>query len=149
MSATNNGLLVLVRILLSFLFIMAGFGKLADPASTAGMIQGAGFPSATALAYAAGLYELVAGLFILVGFQTKLTAWSVALFCVFTGLVFHSGTVAIEGWPEGALGWINTLNQIMLMKNITLAGGYIALAIVGAGAYSIDARRGAASAVTA
>lgn len=149
MSATNNGLLVLVRILLSFLFIMAGFGKLADPAATAGMISGAGFPAGTALAYAAGLYELVAGLFILVGFQTKLTAWSVALFCVFTGLVFHSGTVAIEGWPEGALGWINTLNQIMMMKNITLAGGYIALAIVGAGAYSIDARRGSASAVTA
>lgn len=149
MSATNNGLLVLVRILLSFMFIMAGFGKLADPAGTAGMIQGAGFPAATALAYAAGLYELVAGLFILVGFQTKLTAWSVALFCVFTGLVFHSGTVAVEGWPEGALGWINTLNQIMMMKNITLAGGYIALAIIGAGAYSIDARRGSASAVAA
>jgi len=149
MSATNNGLLVLVRILLSFMFIMSGFGKLADPTGTAGMIAGAGFPAADLLAYAAGLYELVAGLFLLVGFQTKITAWTVALFCVFTGLVFHSGTVAIEGWPEGALGWINTLNQIMMMKNITLAGGYIALAIVGAGAYSIDARRGSASAVTA
>ncbi len=149
MSSTNNGLLVLVRVLLSFIFIMSGFGKLADPAGTAGMITGAGLPAATLLAYAAGVFELVAGLFILVGFQTKLTAWALALFCVFTGLVFHSGTVAIEGWPEGALGWINTLNQIMLMKNITLAGGYIALSIVGAGAYSIDARRGSASAVAA
>ena len=149
MSATNNGLLVLVRILLSFMFIMSGYGKLADPTGTAGMISGAGLPAADLLAYAAGLYELVAGLFILVGFQTKITAWTVALFCVFTGLVFHTGTVAIEGWPEGALGWINTLNQIMVMKNITLAGGYIALAITGAGAYSIDARRGSASAITA
>jgi putative oxidoreductase len=144
MSATNNGLLVLVRILLSFMFIMAGYGKLADPAGTAGMISGAGLPAADLLAYAAGLYELVAGLFILVGFQTKVTAWTVALFCVFTGLVFHTGTVAIEGWPEGALGWINTLNQIMMMKNITLAGAYILLATVGAGAISIDARRGVA-----
>ena len=149
MSATNNGLLVLVRILLSFMFIMSGYGKLADPTGTAGMISGAGLPAADLLAYAAGLYELVAGLFILVGFQTKITAWTVALFCVFTGLVFHTGTVAIEGWPEGALGWINTLNQIMVMKNVTLAGGYIALAITGAGAYSIDARRGSASAVIA
>lgn len=149
MSSTNNALLVLVRVLLSFLFIMSGFGKLTDPSGTAGMITGAGLPAADLLAYAAGLYELVAGLFILVGFQTKITAWSIALFCVFTGLVFHSGTVVIEGWPEGALGWINTLNQIMMMKNITLAGGYIALAIIGAGAYSIDARRGQASAVTA
>jgi putative oxidoreductase len=149
MSSTNNGLLVLVRLLLSFMFILSGFGKLADPTATAGMITGAGLPAAGLLAYAAGLFELVAGLFILVGFQTKLTAWALALFCVFTGLVFHSGTVAIEGWPEGALGWINTLNQIMMMKNITLAGGYIALAIVGAGAYSLDARRGSASAVAA
>lgn len=144
MSSANNAFILLARILLSFMFIMAGFGKLADPTGTAGMITGAGFPAATALAYLAGLFELVAGLFILVGFQTRIAAWTVALFCVFTGLVFHSGTVAIEGWPEGALGWINTLNQIMLMKNVTLAGGYILLAVVGAGAYSIDARRGVA-----
>jgi putative oxidoreductase len=31
----------------------------------------------------------------------------------------------------------------MVMKNFTLAGAYILLATVGAGAYSIDARRGA------
>ncbi len=148
MSSTNNTLLLVARVLLSFIFILSGFGKLTDPAGTAGMIAGAGLPAATLLAYAAGLFELVAGLFVLVGFQAKLTAWALALFCVFTGLVFHSGTVAIEGWPEGALGWINTLNQIMLMKNITLAGGYILLAIIGAGAYSLDARRGSA-AVTA
>lgn len=145
MSSTNNALLLVARILLSFIFILSGFGKLTDPAGTAGMITGAGLPAATLLAYAAGLFELVAGLFVLVGFQTKLTAWALALFCVFTGLVFHSGTVAIEGWPEGALGWINTLNQIMLMKNVTLAGGYILLAIIGAGAYSLDARRGSAA----
>lgn len=145
MSNANSALLVVARILLSFIFILSGFGKLTDPTATAGMITGAGLPAATLLAYAAGLFELVAGLFVLVGFQTRLTAWALALFCVFTGLVFHSGTVAIEGWPEGALGWINTLNQIMLMKNITLAGGYILLAIVGAGAYSLDARRGAAT----
>ena len=86
---------------------------------------------------------MIAGLFVLVGFQTRITGWALAAFCVFTGLVFHSGTVAIDGWPEGALGWINTLNMIMMMKNITLAGAYILLAVVGAGAYSIDARRGA------
>ncbi|MBO3759022.1 DoxX family protein [Ciceribacter sp. L1K22] len=147
MSSTNNVLILLARVLLSFMFIMSGFGKLADPAGTAGMIAGAGLPAETALAYLAGLYELIAGLFLLVGFQTRITAWTVALFCVFTGLVFHTGTVAIEGWPEGALGWINTLNQIMVMKNITLAGGYILLAVIGAGAYSIDARRGAATAI--
>ena len=147
MSTTNNAILLIARILLSFIFILSGFGKLADPSGTAGMITGAGLPAAAALAYLAGLFELVTGLAVLVGFQTKIVGWALALFCIFTGAVFHSGTVAIPGWPDAALGWINTLNQIMMMKNFTLAGAYILLATVGAGAYSIDARRGAAPAI--
>ncbi|MBD8685831.1 MULTISPECIES: DoxX family protein [unclassified Rhizobium] len=144
MSTTQNALVLVARILLSFMFILAGFGKLTDPAGTAGMIAGAGLPAATALSYLAGAFELVAGLAVLVGFQTKIAAWALAVFCVFTGLVFHSGTVAVPGWPDAALGWINTLNGIMMMKNITLAGAYILLATSGAGAYSLDARRGVA-----
>ncbi|MBF2713357.1 DoxX family protein [Agrobacterium vitis] len=142
MSNTNNAILLLARILLSFIFILSGFGKLTDPAATAGMITGAGLPAATALAYLAGAFELITGLSVLVGFQTKIIGWALALFCIFTGAVFHSGTVAVPGWPDAALGWINTLNGIMMMKNFTLAGAYILLATVGAGAYSLDARRG-------
>jgi len=135
-------IILIARILLSFIFILSGFGKLADPAATAGMITGAGLPAATLLAYVAGLFELASGIAILVGFQTAIVGWLVAAFCVFTGAVFHSGTVAVPGWPEGALGWINTLNQIMMMKNFTMAGAYILLATVGAGAISLDARLG-------
>jgi len=142
MSNTNNIIILVARILLSFMFIFAGFGKLADPAGTAGMIAGAGMPAATALAYLAGLFEFVAGLAVLVGFQTKIAGWAIALFCIFTGVMFHSGTVAVPGWPDAALGWINTLNGIMLMKNVTLAGAYILLATYGPGLYSVDARRG-------
>ncbi|KQQ38107.1 MULTISPECIES: DoxX family protein [Rhizobium/Agrobacterium group] len=142
MSSTNNIIILVARILLSFMFIFAGFGKLADPAGTAGMIAGAGMPAATALAYLAGLFEFVAGLAVLVGFQTKIAGWAIALFCIFTGVMFHSGTVAVPGWPDAALGWINTLNGIMLMKNVTLAGAYILLATYGPGLYSVDARRG-------
>ena len=144
MSNSQSVLILIARILLSFIFIYSGFGKLTDPAGTAGMITGAGLPAATVLAYLAGLFELVAGLAVLVGFQTKVAGFALAAFCIFTGLVFHSGTVAVPGWPDAALGWINTLNGIMLMKNITLAGAYLLLATVGAGAYSLDARRGGA-----
>lgn len=144
MSSSQNALVLVARILLSFIFIYSGFGKLTDPVGTAGMITGAGLPAATALAYLAGAFELLTGLAVLVGFQTKAAAFALAAFCVFTGLVFHSGTVAVPGWPDAALGWINTLNGIMLMKNITLAGAYILLGAFGAGAYSLDARLGGA-----
>ena len=135
MSNTSSLLLVLARILLSFMFILAGFGKITDPAGTAGMIAGAGLPAATALTYLAGLFELLTGLAVLVGFQVRIVGWLLAAFCVFTAVVFHLP------YASGA-DLVNILNQIMVMKNFTLAGAYILLATVGAGAYSIDARRG-------
>ena len=145
----NKYVLLIARILLSFMFILSGFGKLTDPAATAGMITGAVLPAATALTYLAGVFELVAGLAVLVGFQTKIVGWLLALFCVFTGLVFHTGVVAVPGWPDAALGWINTLNQIMVMKNLTLAGAYILLATFGPGALSLDGRKAATATAAA
>lgn len=143
MTTAQNALVLVGRILLAYLFITAGYPKLMDPTGTAGMITGAGLPAATLLAYVAGAFELLTGLAVLVGFQTKLVSLALAVFCVFTALAFHSGTVAIEGWPAPALGWINTLNGIMLVKNFALAGGFLVLAAFGAGAYSLDAKRGA------
>ncbi|WP_137135599.1 DoxX family protein [Rhizobium sp. FKY42] len=145
MSSTNNALILVARIFLSAMFIMAGFGKLVDPAGTAGMIANAGFPQtlAPALAYLAGAFELVAGLAVLVGFQVKIVGWALAAFCLFTAFVFHGSPINVPAFPEGANKLLSTFNQIMMMKNITLAGAYLLLATVGAGAYSLDARRGA------
>ena len=89
------------------------------------------FPAGTALAWAAAIFEVVAGIAILVGFQTKYAALALAAFCVFTGLVFHGGA--------------DQMQQIMMFKNIGLAGGFLALAVAGAGAWSVDAKRGLAA----
>jgi putative oxidoreductase len=142
MSNTNNTVILVARILLSFMFIYTGYGKLTDPASTAGMITGAGIPAATLLTYVAGLFEFLAGLSVLVGFQVRISGWLIALFCVFTGVVFHLPTVNVPDFPAAANGWINGLNFVNFLKNLTLAGAYIMLAVNGAGAYSLDARRG-------
>lgn len=142
MSNTNNTIILVARILLAFMFIYTGFGKVTNPAGTAGLIAGAGLPAATLLAYVAGFFELITGIFVLIGFQTRIVGWLLAGFCIFTAIVFHLPTVAVPGFPDGALGWINALNQIMVMKNFTLAGAYILLATFGPGLYSVDARRG-------
>lgn len=142
----RDTIILVARVALSFMFILAGVGKLTDPAGTAGMIAGANLPAPTALAYLAGAYELIAGLAILVGFQTRIVGWSLAAFCVFTGFVFHGSAINVPTFPPEANGWLSTLNQIMLMKNLTLAGAYVLIATVGAGALSLDARRGAARA---
>jgi putative oxidoreductase len=139
----HNVVVLVGRILLSAMFILSGYPKLLDPSGTAGMIAGAGLPASTALAYLAGLFELVSGLFILVGFQTKITAYLLALFCVFTALVFHSGPINVPDFPEAANGLLTMFNGLMMMKNLTIAGGFLVLAAFGPGSISVDARRGA------
>ena len=136
----QNTAVLVGRILLALMFITAGDPKLIDPAGTAGMIAGAGLPAATALAYLAGLFELVAGLFILVGFQTKIAAYLLAAFSVFAALVFHSGAINVPDFSEAANGLLTMFNGLMMWKNITIAGGFLVLAAFGPGAYSLDAR---------
>jgi putative oxidoreductase len=142
MSNTNSILILVARILLSFMFIFSGFGKLSDPAGTAQMIAGAGMPAATLLTYVAGLFELVTGLCVLVGFQMRIVGFALAVFCVFTGVMFHLSTVNVPDFPAAANGWINALNFVNFLKNVTLAGAYVMLATNGPGLYSLDARRG-------
>jgi len=138
----NNAVLLVARILLSFMFILAGLGKFGDPASTAGMITQAGIPAAALLTYIAGIFEVVTGLAVLVGFQTKIAAVLLAGFSVFTALVFHSGAINIPDFPAGANGLLTVFNSLMMMKNLAVAGGFLGLAVVGAGAWSVDGYRG-------
>lgn len=141
-STANNSLLLAARVLLAIMFITSGFQKLIDPSGTAGMITGAGIPAATLLAYVAGLFELVTGLAVFTGFQTKIAAILLALFCLFTAFVFHNGAINIPGFAPEANGLLTVFNGLIFWKNVSLAGGFLALAAAGAGAYSIDARRG-------
>lgn len=139
---SNNVLLLIARILLAVIFIMAGGSKLADISQTVGMIQSAGFPAPAALAWLAAIFELVAGIAILIGFQTKLVSWLLAAFCLFTAFVFHSGPINVPGFSDGANAMLSMFNQIMLMKNLAIAGGFLALSVSGPGAWSLDGRRG-------
>ena len=138
----NNVTLLIARILLSFMFIMAGASKFPDMSQTAGMIANAGLPAPVALGYLAAIFEVAAGLAILIGFQTKIISYLLALFCLFTAFMFHMGPINVPDFPDAANGMLSTFNMIMMMKNITIAGGFLALSVAGPGSYSLDARRG-------
>lgn len=125
----NNTTLLIGRILLAFIFIMAGANKLGGIEGTAGYIASKGLPASVLLAWAAAFFEVIAGLFILVGFKTKMAAYALALFCLFTGFVFHFDPA-------------DQAQFISFMKNLAIAGGFLALAVSGAGSFSVDARRG-------
>jgi putative oxidoreductase len=125
----NPAAILVGRILLSILFIVSGFGKLTGAAGFAGYLGSLGVPGGIAMAYLVGALEFFGGLAILVGFQTRIVAYVLAAFCVATGLLAHLG-------PD---------QSTSLMKNLGLAGGFLILGAVGAGAYSVDARRGGAT----
>lgn len=128
---SNSVILLAGRILMAFIFIMAGWSKLNGIGGTIGYIQSVGLPGATVLAWLAAIFELVAGLFILAGFFTRYTAWALAAFCLFTGFVFHFQPA-------------DQMQMISFMKNVAMAGGFLFLTVTGAGSISVDAKRGQA-----
>ncbi|QPC93797.1 DoxX family protein [Mesorhizobium sp. INR15] len=130
----SNALLLLSRILLAALFVPSGFHALGDIAGTSGYFAGLGLPLPMLAAWGTGLFELLAGLLVLVGFQTRVVALLLAAFCLVAGFIGHYG----QGGGDAMLAF---LHQQMLMKDIAISGGFLALAVAGAGAVSVDSRR--------
>ena len=132
MNTNNTATLSLTgRVLLAFLFVFSGIGKIAAPAATMGYIAAMGLPLPAVALGGAIAVEVVGGLMLAFGLYTRSTALVMAAFTVVTGLVFHS-----------AIGDQNQL--IHLLKNFSIAGGLLQVAAFGAGALSLDARRGVA-----
>jgi putative oxidoreductase len=136
MSQIQAPALLAARVLLSFLFIMSGIQKITGYAGTAGYMEMMGVPAI--LLPLAILVEVVGGFAILAGWQTRIAAVLLAGFSVVTGLLFHYAAVS------GQDAMADMTQTIMFMKNITIAGGFLALAASGPGAWSLDARGGRA-----
>jgi putative oxidoreductase len=133
----KSPLVVAGRILLALMFVMAGFSKLGNIAGTAGYIASAGLPMATALAWATGLFEVIAGLALAVGFHARWAALLLGLFTLLASVLFHNF------WAMPADKQF--MQQLMFMKNLAVAGGMFMVAALGAGPLSLDARRTAAA----
>jgi putative oxidoreductase len=114
------------RILIAALFVISGLSKIGGYAAAQGYMQSVGVPGA--LLPVVILLELGGGIAIILGLYTRLVALLLAGFSVLTGLLFHAGS------PD-------PVQQIMFLKNIGLAGGFLLLVAYGAGRLSIDGLR--------
>ena len=122
----QNVALVIGRLLLSIIFILAGIQKITGYGGTVGYMEAMGVPGI--LLPLVILVEVVGGLAILFGFQTRIAALLLGGFSVLAALLFHFQ-------PS------DQIQMIMLMKNFAIAGGFLALFVAGPGSFSIDARR--------
>jgi putative oxidoreductase len=121
------------RILLALMFVLAGFSKFGDLGGTAGYIASKGLPMGSSLAFLTAVVEVVGGLALMVGFQTRWAALLLAVFTLVATVIFHNFWVL----PADQ----QMMQQLMFMKNLSVAGGLLMVFALGGGAASLDARR--------
>lgn len=134
LASLQNPLSLVGRVLLAYLFIPAGIGKLTGFAGTVGYITSVGMPAPTLAAGVAAIVEIVGGFALLLGFGTRVAALVLALFTLVASLFFHAY------WSVPADQ--RMIQALFFDKNLAVIGGLLTLAAWGAGAWSIDARRG-------
>ena len=127
MTALNTYGALVARVLMAIIFIMAGIGKLGDVQGFAGYMASGGVPAF--LAWPVVLFEILGGIALLVGYQTRLVALALGGFSLLSGLLYHYVPA-------------DQMQMTIFLKNVAMAGGYVAIAVLGAGRISVDAKLG-------
>lgn len=117
---TDAVLALIARVLMAYIFLVAGWGKISAYSATVGYMESMGV--AGALLPLTILVEFGGGLALLFGFQAHFPAFGLDLFSVITAFIFHDGAQA----------------SINFMKNFAMAGGLFLLMLHGAGKMSLD-----------
>ncbi|WHI51291.1 DoxX family protein [Microbulbifer sp. MLAF003] len=111
------------RILMSLIFIFAGWNKIGGYKMTEAFMVSMGLPAF--LLPLVIVVELLGGLAVLFGLFTRFAAIILFLFCLASAWMVH--------FSPGDSGEMTSF-----MKNITIAGGFLILACAGAGRFSLD-----------
>ncbi len=120
------------RVLLTFIFIMAGLGHFAKPAIDAAAAAGVPLPGlAVPLS---GVLAIVGGLSVLLGYHARIGAALLIAFLVPVTIMMHP----FWATPDPLM---HQIHQVMLLKNVSIAGGVLLILAFGAGPLSVDARR--------
>ena len=121
------------RFLLALMFVLAGFSKIGGFDGIAGYIGSKGLPLPQLLAVGTIVLELVAGLALLVGLRARWAALALAAFTVLATVIFHAFWAAPAEQQR--------VEYLLFIKNVAVVGGLLMVAALGAGNWSLDARR--------
>ena len=111
------------RVFISGIFLLSGFNKIRNYDGTIGWMESFSLPGF--LLIPAIVLEIVAPILIIVGYQTKIAAAALSVFCIATAFIFHND-------------FSDQMQIIAFMKNIALAGGFLFLVANGAKGYCLD-----------
>jgi putative oxidoreductase len=111
------------RVLIALIFIMFGMNKIFNYEATAGWMDAMGAPSFLLPGVIA--LEVLGGLAIIVGWQTRWVALALAGFSILSAIIFHNN-------------FSDQTEMANFMKNIAISGGFLFLFANGAGRWSLD-----------
>ena len=119
----TNILDLIGRIFISIVFLLSGFHKIGNYEGTVGWMESFGLPGF--LLIPAIILEIVGPILIIIGYQTRIAAGALSLFCLATAIIFHND-------------FSDQMQFIAFMQNIALAGGFLFLVVNGAKGYCLD-----------
>jgi putative oxidoreductase len=120
----DDAVLLASRLLLAWLFVHEGVTLASNFGLAAGSMGKMGVPPSLLIATIA--LQLLAGVAIAIGWQARLGAAGLGLFCLATAVLFHQN--------------FDNRNELLhFEKDLAIAGGMFVLMVRGAGTWSIDA----------
>ena len=121
-----NVLDLIGRIFISALFLISAFNKIFNLDGSIGWMEGFGVPGF--LIYPAIAVEIILPVFVVVGYQARIAAGVLAIFCVATAFIFH-------------FDFSNQSQLVSFLKNLGLAGGFLFIVANGTKDWAVDKKK--------
>jgi putative oxidoreductase len=120
------------RLLFALIFIMSGPRHFLS--QTIAYAASQGVPMASIAVPLSGALALIGGLSILLGYRAKIGAWLIVLFLAGVTPMLHNFWAVADPM-------MHQMQMVMFMKNLSMLGGALIISQLGAGPWSLDARR--------
>ena len=111
------------RILISALFLISAFNKIFNLEDSMSWMEGFGVPGF--FIFPAIAIEIILPVLVIVGYQARIAAGILAIFCLATAFIFH-------------FEFSNQSQLISFLKNIGLAGGFLFIVANGTKDWAVD-----------
>jgi putative oxidoreductase len=113
----------IARLLISALFLISAYNKIFSIDGTMSWMEGFGIPGL--LLYPTIALEIILPLFIIIGYQARIAAGLLAIFCIATAFIFH-------------YDFVDQMQTIAFLKNLGLAGGFLFIVANGTKEWAVD-----------
>ena len=119
----TNLLDLIGRILISALFLISAVNKIFNLEGSMSWMEGFGVPGF--FIYPAIIVEIILPILVIVGYQARIAAGALAIFCFATAFLFH-------------FNFSDQSQLIAFLKNIGLAGGFLFIVANGTKDWAVD-----------